>query len=266
MVLDEILDYKRKDLEALKRRIPFAKMRAMCEKFKYERRSLLKALSDDQKLHLICELKKASPSEGVLRKRFQPTALAKEFEAAKASAISVLTEPHYFMGDPGTIKKIRPMTHVPLLRKDFIFDPYQVYETVVLKADAFLLIVMLLTDFELKQLLGLASELKLDVLVEVHTQEELKRALSAGSKMIGINNRNLKTLKIDRSISEHLISLIPKGKVAVIESGIETAKEIEHYQSLGARSFLIGTTLMKSKNVTEKIRELSAHELTGVKS
>ena len=212
-------------------------------------------LTTKKKIHLICELKKASPSEGVLRESFDPKILAREFETAGASAISVLTERYYFKGDPKTLKLIRPITTIPLLRKDFILDAYQIYETTLLGADSFLLIVMLLTDSELKQMLQLAGMLKLDALDEIHTKEELERALWAGSEIIGINNRNLKTLQIDQSVSENLIRFVPKGIVAVIESGLETRKEIVRYQTLGARCFLIGTALMKSTNVKEKILE-----------
>ena len=256
MVLDEIIDQKRKEIEEHKRELPLPKIRQMAEKMGEAKRSLAKSLTTKQKVHLICELKKASPSEGVLRENFDPKALAQEFESAGASAISVLTERHYLKGDPKTLKLIRPVTTIPLLRKDFILDIYQIYETALLGADAFLLITMLLTDLQLKEMLKLAHTLKLNVLVEVHTKEELDRALSVGSEIIGINNRNLKTLKIDRSVSENLIRFIPKDKVAVVESGIETREEIEHYQALGARCFLVGTALMKSINVKETISEL----------
>ena len=265
MILNEIVEYKRKEIQELKRRLPFSKITQMAEKLNEPKRSLHKSLTAKKKLHLICELKKASPSEGILRQRFQPTTLAQEFEAAGASAISVLTERHFFKGNPKTLKQIRPLTTVPLLRKDFILDSYQIYEATLLGADAFLLIAMLLTDSELKQLLQLSRALRLEALVEVHNKEELDRALAAGSQIIGINNRNLKTLQIDRSVSENLIRFIPKGTVAVIESGIENRQEIAHYESLGARCFLIGTVLMKSKNVKGKILELTGQS-NGVSS
>ncbi|HLD56485.1 MAG TPA: indole-3-glycerol phosphate synthase TrpC, partial [Candidatus Omnitrophota bacterium] len=150
-----------------------------------------------------------------------------------------------------------------ILRKDFIVDPYQVYETRALGADAFLIIVHLLSNTKLKELLKTADALKLDTLVEAHTKEELDRALEAGSKLIGINNRNLKTLKTDLTVSERLIPFIPKGVIAVVESGIETRTDIKRYQQLGINHFLIGTSLMKSKNIKQKIRELNG-QLNGV--
>lgn len=227
----------------------------MAKKKKYSKRSLFKALSQN-KINLICELKKASPSEGIIRKRFNPLNLAQQFEAAGASAISVLTESHYFLGNPKTIDQIRLVTNIPLLRKDFIFDSYQIYETALLGADAFLIIVTLVSDQELKNMLAIAKELNLEALVEVHTKEELSHAIKAGCEIIGINNRNLKTLQIDLSTAERLIPLIPKGIVTVVESGIENRKDILRYQSLGTHNFLIGTILMKSSKVAEKIEEL----------
>ena len=256
MVLNDILEHKRREVEELKQHLPLSKLARIVEENKEPRRSLYSALSHNRKLHLICELKKASPSEGILREEFEPKTLAQEFEAAGASAISVLTEKHYFKGNASFLKQIRPFTTIPLLRKDFIFDPYQVYETAALGADAFLVITMLFSNEELKKLLVLARKLKLDTLIEIHTKEELDRALEAGGNIIGINNRDLKTLQIDHAVSENLIRFIPKEVVTVIESGIETREEIARFQALGANCFLVGTTLMKAKNVRQKILEL----------
>ncbi len=258
MILNKILEHKRKEVTRLKRHLPMKKIIQMAEKQTGSNRSLSKALSK-RKLHLICELKKASPSEGLIRRQFKPLSLAQEFETAGAAAISVLTETHFFKGNPKTLKQIRPYTSIPLLRKDFILDLYQIYETVLLGADAFLIIAMLVSDAELKKMLNLAKQLNLEVLVEVHTKKELDRAIKAGSKIIGINNRDLKTLQIDLSVSERLVPLIPKGTIVVIESGIEERNDIVHCQTFGAHNFLVGTVLMKSQNVTEKI-----HELLGI--
>ena len=256
MILDDILKHKREEVEELKRCLPLSKLIQAIEADKESRRSLRLALSQNKKINLICELKKASPSEGILRERFEPKTLAQEFEEAGASAISILTEKHYFKGDSNFLRLIRPITTIPLLRKDFIFDPYQVYETANLGADAFLMIAMLFTKNELKELLILARKLKLDALVEVHSKEELNMVLEVGGDIIGINNRNLKTLQIDHSVSETLFRLIPKGIITVIESGIETRDEISHFQALGANCFLLGTALMKADNVKQKILEL----------
>src|SRR3989338_8797115 len=157
MILNEIVEYKRKEIEELKRLMPFATIKEKAEQNVFRRRSLQNALTQGKGIHLICELKKASPSEGVLRQEFEPQVIVQEFEAAGASAISVLTERHYFQGNPKTLKQIRPLTTVPLLRKDFIFDPYQVYETAFLEADAFLIIAMLVSDQELKTLVRIKN-------------------------------------------------------------------------------------------------------------
>ncbi len=257
MMLDDILKHKRKEIEGLKRLMPLSKICELAAKDKKERRSLKTALSVNKKIHLICELKKASPSEGTIREEFEPKILAQAFETAGASAISVVTEERYFKGNPKILEQIRPLTSVPLLRKDFIIDPYQIYETALLGADAFLIIAMLVSETELKQMLSIAQKLRLDVLVEVHTRQELDLALRAGSQTIGINNRDLKTLEIDRSISKHLIPLIPKGVIAIVESGIESREDIARYQTMGVRCFLIGTTLMKAANINQKILELT---------
>ena len=256
MVLDEILERKRKEVNELKEKTPLTALIKQAKSFKIKRRSFKQALTQDRRPHLICELKKASPSEGLLRQSFNVGQLAKEFEEAGASAISVLTERHYFLGEPDYLNQARLATQIPILRKDFIFDAYQVYETQLLGADAFLLIVGLLSNAQLKELMGIAKEFNLDVLVEVHTEEELNRAVEAGSEIIGINNRNLETLKTDLSVSERLIAHVPKNAVTVAESGIETPEEIERYERLGIHAFLVGTSLMKSKNIKEKISEL----------
>lgn len=264
MILNEILEYKRKEIEEAKRVMPLSKICELAAKNTSVKRSLKAALmNQEKKIHLICELKQASPSEGLIRKNFDPEALAQDFEAAGASAISVVTEQRYFKGSPKTLRQIRPITSVPLLRKDFVIDPYQIYETVLLGGDAVLIIAILVTETDLNQMLLIAKKLNLEVLVEVHTPEELERTLAAGSELIGINNRNLKTLEIDHSVSEHLIRRTPKDKVVVIESGIENRKEIVQYQKAGGRCFLIGTSLMKASNVKKKIRELLG-ETSGV--
>lgn len=255
MALDEIVQIKRKEIAEQKRLLPIEKIKDLAGKNTQRKRSLAKALSG-KKINLICELKKSSPSEGLIRKEFNAATIAQEFEAAGASAISVVTEKHHFEGDPGTLKEIRSLTSISLLRKDFIFEPYQIYETALLEADAFLIIATLVKDQELKEMIRLAGSLNLETLVEVHTQEELERVLVCGSKIIGINNRDLKTLEIDLSVAERLIRLIPKEIIAVIESGIETRADIVRYENLGAHNFLIGTTLMKSPNISQKIKEL----------
>ena len=257
MILNDIIIQKRKDLEELKTRFPLSKLReAALQKGKPDPRSFKKAVSSVKGINLICELKKASPSEGIIREDFQPLRIASLFEFAGAAAISVLTEPHYFKGRPSYLKTVRQVTHIPLLRKDFIFESYQIYETALLEADAFLLIASILTEEELANLIRLGKELQMDALVEVHTDEDLKKALDAGAEIIGINNRDLKTLKVDVHRAQALIPHIPKGIAVVVESGLTRHEELLSYKGLGIHSFLIGTVLMKSPDISAKLQEL----------
>src|SRR3989338_3374753 len=172
MILNDILSQKRKDIEELKRRFPLARLQSVVEhKPPAEHRSFFKAISPNKGIHIICELKKASPSEGVLREDFQPLRLASQLEYAGACAISVLTEPHYFKGRPSYLKTVRQVTKIPLLRKDFILESYQLYESALLEADAFLLIASILTGEELKNLIELGRQFGMDALVETHTAD-----------------------------------------------------------------------------------------------
>ena len=256
MVLNDILVHKRLVIKTAKRNLPLEKLKTIVSKLKRERFRLTKVLSRDNTLNLICEIKKASPSRGILRKTFLPLQISKQFERSGAAAISILTEDKYFQGNPEILKLVRSQTKLPVLRKDFIIEPYQIYESVALGADATLLIVSILDNKRLKQLLTLAKQLGHDVLVEVHTRAELKRALKFGAKLIGINNRNLKTLKTDLKCAEKLIPHIPAGTIAIVESGIKRRKEIKRFQSLGINNFFIGNVLMESRNIETKIREL----------
>jgi indole-3-glycerol phosphate synthase len=260
MLLNDILEHKRKEVNELKQKMPLdALIKKVDRLSSNDRRSLKEALTGGKKPHFICELKKASPSEGLIREVFDVHQIAQEFQEAGASALSVLTERHYFQGEPDYLNQARSVTTIPILRKDFICDPYQIYESRILEADAILLIVRLLTQSQLEEMMTLAKTIKLDVLVEVHTKEELDRAVKAGSDIIGINNRDLDTLKIDLSTSEYLIAHVPQNVTVIVESGIETRQDVERYQRLGIRAFLIGTSLMKSKNVKAKLSELITH-------
>lgn len=257
MILNDILIQKRKDLEELKNRFSLHRLREAAEEKKgRQTRSLMKALSNTKSLNLICELKKASPSEGVLREDFQPLRIAEIYDRSGAAAISVLTEQHFFKGRPSYLKTVRQVTRVPILRKDFILESYQLYESVVLEADAFLLITSILTDEELKDLLAIGREFKMDALVEVHTEDDLKKALGCGAPIIGINNRDLKTLTVDPNRAKKLLPHIPKGIPVVVESGFSRYEELMEYKSIGIHNFLIGTVLMKAPDIAGKLQEL----------
>lgn len=262
-MLKEIIIQKRKDLEELKSRFPLSRLREAVEhKEKIDVRPFHKAIANPRHLNLICELKKASPSQGLIREDFQPLRIAGIFEYGGAAAISVLTEPHFFKGRPSYLKTVRQVTTVPLLRKDFILESYQVYESALLEADAFLLIASILTAEELKNLIELGRKLGMDALVETHTEDDLKKALGAGAEVIGINNRNLMDLSVDPNRAKRLLHHVPKGPIVVVESGFKHHDELMEYKSLGVHAFLIGTVLMKSEDIAGKIQELlgSAHK------
>lgn len=257
MILNDILVHKRKDLEELKSRFPLHRLKDATEhKERHDIRSFKKAVSKPNRLNIICELKKASPSEGILREDFQPLRIAGIYEYGGAAAISVLTESHYFKGRPSYLKTVRQVTTIPILRKDFIFESYQIYESALLEADAFLLIASILTDNELRDLINLGRQLKMDPLVEVHTEEDLKKALGAGADIIGINNRDLKTLTVDPNRSKKLLPHVPKGIVTIVESGFTKHDELLEYKSIGINAFLIGSALMKADDITTKLSEL----------
>lgn len=195
-------------------------------------------------LNVLAELKPASPSRGIIREPFDPVALATSLEAAGAAALSVLTEGEFFRGTLKNLRDARKAIQIPVLRKDFIFDPWQVWETRANDADSFLLIVAALTDNQLSELLALGREIKMEPVVEVHTPAELDRALLAGAKIIGVNNRNLKTLDVRVETSFELIEKIPDGCIAISESGISSHDEIVKLRAAGFDAFLIGTSLM----------------------
>ncbi len=257
MILNDIILQKRKDLEELKQRLPLQRLRRIIEKAdRPDPRPFRNAIMGTRQLNIIAELKKASPSEGILREDFQPLRIANFYEYAGACAISILTEPHFFKGRPSYLKTVRQVTKLPLLRKDFLFERYQLYETALLEADAFLLIASILSEEELKDLIALGKELQMDALVEVHSDAELKKALEAGAGIIGINNRDLKTLKVDPDMAKKLIPHIPKGIPIVVESGLRTHQELMTYKSIGANAFLIGSVLMKSKDIPATLGQL----------
>lgn len=206
---------------------------------------------------VIAELKKASPSKGLIRPDFPVADLAQELEAGGASALSVLTDEQYFQGSLQNLEIASEATSLPCLRKDFIVDEFQVVEARAHRADAILLIVAALSDAELGTLHARAQEQQLDVLCEVHAEDELKRALDTGFDLVGINNRNLHTFEVDLNTSLELSKLMPSGIVKVAESGIETRDDIERLRQAGFQAFLIGETLMRAKRPSDALRALT---------
>ena len=197
-------------------------------------------------LNIIAELKKASPSRGVLRRDFETVSLAAGLERAGAVALSVLTEEEFFQGSLTDLHEARKTVSIPVLRKDFIFDPWQVWEARANDADSFLLIVAILSDTELRELIKLGRELTMEPLVEVHSAEELARALDAGARILGVNNRDLRTFDLRMETSLELIERIPDGRIAVSESGLRTHDDLARLRAAGFDAFLIGEHLMQS--------------------
>lgn len=216
----------------------------------------LRACQDQNKYGLIAEIKKASPSKGLIRADFNPEDLARQYQQGGATCLSVLTDIPYFQGDDSYIQTVRHKVDLPVLRKDFMIDPYQIFESRALGADCILIIMAALSDQQAQDLTGQAQELGMDVLVEVHNGEELQRAIPLGTEMIGINNRNLKTLEIDLATTEILSKDVPEDRLLVAESGLYSHDDLLRMAKIGANTFLIGESLMRQENVTEATRQI----------
>ena len=256
MILDDIVNNKKLELEIAKRNYPLAEIKIMALA-QPEPLNMISSLRGTE-VRLIAEVKKASPSKGLIRADFDPVGIARIYASHGAAAISVLTESRYFQGSLEHLRNIRhtPGNALPLLRKDFIFDPYQVYEARAYGADSLLLIVAILKPFQLKELLSLSHELGMTCLVEVHNEGELEIALESGAKIIGINNRDLTTFKVDISVTERLRPLIPSARIVVSESGIKTRQDIEILRGMGVDAVLIGEALMSSPDIATRMKEL----------
>jgi len=213
-------------------------------------------ISAIEKRLVIAEIKKASPSKGVLRENFVPTAIAKTYEANGATCLSVLTDADFFQGGENYLKQARAACELPVIRKDFIIDPYQVYEARMINADCILLIVAALDDAMLKELLDLSHQLEMDVLVEVHDEQELERALASGAKLVGINNRNLHTFETSLDTTLNMLEKIPEDRIVVTESGIHTPADVQLMRDKNVNVFLVGEAFMKAEDPGEKLKEL----------
>jgi indole-3-glycerol phosphate synthase len=254
MILDDIVRDKRADLPRTRTCRPLADLQQR-PLFGLPRRNLHAALAARRRA-IIAEVKKASPSKGLIRPDFDPVRIATRYAECGAAAISVLTEERYFQGHLDHLAAVRQVVDVPLLRKDFLFDPYQLYEARAFGADAVLLIVAILADAALGELLWLAEELSLAALVEVHDRAELERALTMGARLIGINNRDLRTFHTTLETTEQLVSAVPSNALVVTESGIDSRADIERLEHAGVRAFLIGESFMRAADPGEKLAEL----------
>lgn len=249
-ILDKIIEQKKHELEQKKFYFPLTKF---IKNLKPSERSFKTALQTGDYLHIIAEIKKASPSEGLICPDFDPVKIAKIYEK-HADAISVVTDEKFFQGKLEYLEKISAFSKVPLLRKDFIIDEYQIYESRLNGADAILLIANVLTLDQLISFMKIARHYDMDCLVEVHTLEELREVLRVPVEIIGINNRNLQTFDIDITTTAKLAPHIPEGKIIVSESGIKTRKDLEILKA-DAMAILIGTHLMKSKNMADRLKK-----------
>jgi len=244
MILDKIVEHKKEEVKKLKKK----------------RRSLKEKLAAD-KISVLAEIKKASPSKGLIQPDFNPAAQLKAYEQAGAAGISILTDQKFFQGSNQILQEMRKLTELPILRKEFIIDPLQIYESFFIGADVVLLIAAILADQQLESFLALCRELKLEAVVEVHNLEELKRVLKTEAEVIGINNRDLNDFSVDLKITAELSAELEKlgqrdNHYLIAESGIKSRKDIDFLKEIGVDGVLIGETLMKAESPAAKIEEL----------
>jgi len=255
MFLNTIVAETREELEQRQKTMPLAELEAIIRD-KPSPLNFAAALGGDS-LRLIAEVKRASPSRGVLRADLDPVKLAEAYARGGAVAISVLTEAHYFQGSLVDLEAIRrKLQNMPLLRKDFILEPYQVFESRAWGADALLLILAILDDSKLKELLSLSQELGMQCLVEVHNEEELRRALATDARIVGINNRDLDSMAVDINVTRRLRPLIPPDRLVVSESGIKGREDIKRLGELGINAVLVGEALVTASDVAARLKEL----------
>ena len=256
MILDEIVEKRKIQLEREKAAADIETVKKAAERLDRQCISFKNALAKPDRLSVISEVKKASPSKGLIQPNFDPVKIAKEYETCGADAVSCLTEEHYFQGSSEYFKAIRQAIGLPMIRKDFIIDEYQIYDARLMGADAILLIAAVLDDEKLKRFGDTAHSLGLDILAETHDESELERVLALDFDIIGINNRNLKTFEVTLETTARLAGMIPEGKVIVSESGIRDNTDMKTVRSYGADAVLIGETLMRSGNISATLTAL----------
>lgn len=262
-ILDEIAEKTRKRIEAEKAAFPLEEIKQKIQEKQGDRKQIesgygrfYRAIKKEG-MSFICEIKKASPSKGVIAEEFPYIKIAKEYEAAGANAISCLTEPEYFRGSNQILEEVAAQVDIPILKKDFTIDPYMIYQGKYYGASAILLICGILTDEELKAYRELAEELGMDALVEAHNQEEILRACKSGARIIGVNNRNLKDFTVDMENTKCLRQLVPKDVLFISESGIKNRQDVMQLEEMNVNGVLIGETLMRSSDKAAKLRELA---------
>ncbi|VAY86764.1 Indole-3-glycerol phosphate synthase [hydrothermal vent metagenome] len=258
MILDEIIKKTKEDVKKREAEFDLDWLGKSLAYNPYPPRDIKPYLisTKDEPVRIIAEVKKASPSKGIICKNFDPLVIAQEYAFNGANVISVLTEPHWFKGDLEYLTGIRRYVSTPLLRKDFIINKYQIVESLVYGADCILLIAKALSKKKLRELYGYSLHLGLEVLVEIHDVEDLKKAISCGASIIGINHRNLETFEMDINLCDKLIPMIPNGKIIVAESGVNNSETIKRLNSIGADAFLIGEHFMRQDNIGAEVKRL----------
>ena len=255
-ILEEIASYARERVATDKLRVSLDELKAAAKNSTLGDGGKFLAALKRPELSFICEIKKASPSKGIIAENFPYVEIAREYESAGADCVSCLTEPKYFLGSDEIFRAVRKEISLPMLRKDFTVDEYQIYQAKVMGADAVLLICAILDNATLEKFLELCDELNLAALVETHDAEEIKSAISAGARIIGVNNRNLKNFSVDFTNAARLRELIPPEKVYVAESGVKTSADIVTLKKIGADAVLIGEVLMRATDKKSKLDEL----------
>lgn len=254
-ILDQLADYARERVAVAKKKIPLEEIKGQALSLPKGKFAFEKALKKSD-ISFICECKKASPSKGLISPEFPYLQIAKDYEAAGADCISVLTEPKWFLGRDEYLKEIASAVSIPCLRKDFTVDEYMIYEAKVLGASAVLLICSILSEEKLREYIELCDELGLSALVEAHNEAEVSVALKTGARIIGVNNRNLKDFSVDTDNSIKLRGLIPENVLFVSESGVSSAEDVAKLREIGADAVLIGETLMRASHKKAKLTEL----------
>ena len=255
-VLNKIVEKKKERLNLLKTNIPLREIKSMALDVEKPRDFKAAIKKESGPIRLIAEIKKASPSKGIIRKNFDHVSIARTYEEKRVYALSVLTEEDFFMGSLSMLPEVKKVVTRPILRKDFIFDEYQIYESMVNKADAILLIASILEKNQASEFIHLAKEIGLSVLFEVHNFKELEIALLINADIIGINNRDLNTLSLDIHTTLELKKKIPSHKIIVSESGITTREDVKRLEDAGTDALLIGTAFMEAEDIGNKIDEL----------
>ena len=254
-ILDQLAEHAKERVEAAKKLHPSDEVKAQALALPKGGFEFEKALRKDD-IAFICECKKASPSKGIIAENFPYLQIAKEYEAAGADCISVLTEPKWFLGSDEYLREIASNVNIPCIRKDFTVDSYMIYEAKILGAKAVLLICSILTEAQIKEYIGICDELGISALVEAHDENEVAMAVKCGARLIGVNNRNLKDFSVDTGNSRRMRELVPDNIIFVSESGVKTAEDIALLRQSGTNAVLIGETLMKANDKKAKLAEL----------